>query len=149
MAVRGCVDGGLAQSQTAIAAMLLGERSASPGIRIGTDLKPILVHASDALVACRRQTFPCAAVQEQETIEQIPHELEEVVKASHPDPAASVVNRLEAIALPAEPLTDKLIASHAVHIAIAGLNDSTFTHTHARFLVISDYWIPSAWHKGL
>jgi len=29
-------------------------------------------------------------VPEQETIEQIPHELEEAVEASHPDPAASV-----------------------------------------------------------
>jgi hypothetical protein len=132
--------------------MLLGERSASPGIKIGTDLKPILVHAPDALVACRRQTFPCAAVPKQETIEQIPHELEEVeevVEASHLDPATSIVNRLEAVALPAEPLTDKLIAGHAVHVAIAGLNDSTFTNTHARCLVISDYWIPSAWHKDL
>lgn len=121
----------------------------APGSEIGTDLKPILVHAPDALVACRRQTFPCAAVPEQETIKQIPHELEEVVEASHPDPAASVVNRLEAVALPAEPLTDKLIAGHAVHVAIAGLNDSTFTHAHARCLVISDYWIPSAQHKAL
>jgi len=48
------------------------------------------------------------------------------------------VNRLEAVALPAKPLTGKLIAGHEAHIAVAGLSDSTFTHAHARCLVISD-----------